>query len=297
MKTAFARYQLPLYFFLAFAITWSVQIPVYFYAHQHGITLTNEANFLHLSELLQGTLDTGFRPYFILLIFSFGPTVAGLVVTALFQGKAGLQRIAKELTHVRLSARWYGLLFALPLALCLVSLVIGYVLSGFQPIHFNFLIPVALLFPFLMYMIIFTGLAEEIGWRGYALPELQKKYTAEKASWILGIAWGLWHIPVNLVPIYLRGELQIPFVITILLALTFGIVGWTIVLTWIYNKTNSLWLIVLLHGVTNTFQSYLILSSDNYMASMLFGILPWAIAWYLDKKDKTLAHPSPILKD
>lgn len=294
MKEALNRYQLPLYFFLAFAITWSVQTPSYFYAHQHGITLTNEANFFHLSSLIKGTLDAGFRPYFILLIFSFGPTVAGLVVTTLFQGKAGLMRIAKELTHIRLSAGWYVLLFALPLGLCLASLLIGYVLSGFQMVNFNFLVPVALFFPFLLYMIIFTGLAEEIGWRGYALPELQKKYTAEKSSWILGVAWGLWHLPVNVLPVYLRGELQVPFVITILLALTFGIVGWTIVLTWIYNKTKSLWLIVLLHGVTNTFQSYLILSSDNYAASMIFGILPWAIAWYLEKKDKTLAHPSGV---
>ena len=133
-------------------------------------------------------------------------------------------------------------------------------------------------------MIFFTGLAEEVGWRGYALPELQKKYSAEKSSWILGIVWGLWHLPANLAMPFFKGELTIPFVIIIILALTFGIVGWTIVLTWFYNNTKSLFLIILIHGLTNTLQSYLILSSNNSAANMIFGILPWAIAIYLLKK-------------
>lgn len=75
--------------------------------------------------------------------------------------------------------------------------------------------------------------------RGYALPELPSKYTAERASWILGILGGLWHIPANLFPPFLRGELTPALVIPILAGLTFGIVGWTIVLSWIYNNTKS----------------------------------------------------------
>jgi membrane protease YdiL (CAAX protease family) len=106
----------------------------------------------------------------------------------------------------------------------------------------------------------------------------------------LGIAWGLWHLPANLAMPFLAGELSIPFVITIILALTFGTVGWTIVITWFYNNTHSVFLIILLHGIMNTLQSYLVLSSNNPIAPILVAILPWAIANYLLKKhgSKTL---------
>lgn len=237
-----------------------------------------------MNLMIIGNLPPGFLPYFFLFTFSFGPTVAGIIVTYWFQGKRGLRDLLNQLLRFRLSGKWYILAIAIPIGLVLASLGIGFVFSGFQPVQFNFLVPLSLFIPFLLYMIIFTGLAEEVGWRGYALPELQKKYTSEKASWILGIAWGLWHLPVNLMVPFLSGNLQIPYVVMILLALTLGIVGWTIVLTWFYNNTKSLFLIIFIHGFMNTLQSYLILSSNNQIAPMLYGILPWVIATYLLKK-------------
>ncbi len=126
-----------------------------------------------------------------------------------------------------------------PIAFAVTSLAIAFLVGGLQPIQRTFLLPLALLPALLVYMLIFTGLAEEIGWRGYALPELQRRHSAERASWILGIAWGLWHLPSNLLPLYLRGELTLGLAAVILLGLTIGIVGWTIVLTWFYNNTES----------------------------------------------------------
>lgn len=69
-----------------------------------------------------------------------------------------------------------------------------------------------------------------------------------------------------------------------LLGLTFGAVGWTMVITWIYNSTESTWLIILHHGWNNAVQSYLVLSQTNAVVQILFGVLPWAIAIYLSKK-------------
>jgi membrane protease YdiL (CAAX protease family) len=142
-------------------------------------------------------------------------------------------------------------------------------------------------------MVVCTGVAEEIGWRGYALPQLQRDHTAEKASWVLGFAWGLWHIPSVLYLPYLRGELNLGLVVPILAGLTFGIVGYTIVLTWIYNNTGSVFWIIVLHGWANTVQSYLVLSSGSYVAQLAWGLLPWTVALYLLKHydAETLTHP------
>ena len=279
-----SKYQIAIFFLLSFIITWTAQILAYQFAAKNNYPLTNEANLLHLLNFLQGNLTPSFIPYFLLFTFSFGPTIAGIIVTALFKGRQGLRNLVSQLIRINITIKWYLFALIIPISLCLTSLAVGFILNGFQPIRYDFLLPISLSIPLLLYMIFFTGLAEEVGWRGYALPELQKKYSAEKSSWILGIVWGLWHLPANLAMPFFKGELTIPFVIIIILALTFGIVGWTIVLTWFYNNTKSLFLIILIHGLTNTLQSYLILSSNNSAANMIFGILPWAIAIYLLKK-------------
>jgi membrane protease YdiL (CAAX protease family) len=130
-------------------------------------------------------------------------------------------------------------------------------------------------------MVIFTGLWEEPGWRGFALPRLQKQYNAENSSWILGILWGAWHIPVNL---YLNWDAGPMALVPMIVGLLLGTVGWTIVNTWVYNNTRSVFLMILLHGWTNTVQSYLILSTGNMAVMTLFGVLPWALAIYLLRK-------------
>lgn len=279
-----SRYQLPIYFFLAFVISWTAQLTAYFYADSHNIKITNEENIFHIGDLLSGNLAPGFAPYLLLFLFAFGPTVAGLLVTAIFKGKRGLRDIFKRLTKVRIPLRWIITIITIPLIWNLIALGIGFATNGFQAITFDFLVPISLAIPLFLYMLFFTGLAEEIGWRGYALPELQTKYTAEKSSWILGILWGLWHIPSVLLVQHLQGELTPPAAISTLFGLTFGIVGWTIVITWIYNNTKSLFWIVILHALSNTFQSYLILSSDNQPAMAVWTLIPWAFAIYLLNK-------------
>jgi uncharacterized protein len=56
-----ARFQLPIFFVLAYAITWSAQVPAYIYAHNHGHQLTNEQNLLHLLNLSRGELEVSRR--------------------------------------------------------------------------------------------------------------------------------------------------------------------------------------------------------------------------------------------
>ena len=279
------RIQLPLFFALAFLITWSIQIPAYLYADSRGEVLTNEANVLTFQDTFLGTVDPAFLWVFLLFSFSFGPTIAGLIVIGLMSGGAGYRELGARIARIRVPGRFVLAVFLIPVALSLAALLVGYVVSGFQPFDYSPLVPVALALPFLLHLLVFTALAEEIGWRGYALPELQRRYTAEKSSWILGIGWGLWHLPSVLMPPALAGELTIPMAILSILGLTFGAVGWTIVLTWLFNSTGgSLFWILVIHGFGNWVQSYVVLSSGNYMAQVAYGVLPWVIAVVLLKR-------------
>ena len=85
-----------------------------------------------------------------------------------------------------------------------------------------------------------------------------------------------------------------------LLGLTLWIVGWTIVNTWLYNKTGSVLIMILPYGWGNAVQSYLVLSSNNYAAQTLYGILPWVIAIILLRiygKENLAHHTRPQIHD
>ncbi|MGO9112710.1 MAG: CPBP family intramembrane glutamic endopeptidase [Thermoguttaceae bacterium] len=85
------------------------------------------------------------------------------------------------------------------------------------------------------------GLCEEIGWRGFALPHLQRRYSALASSLIIGLAWGFWHWPNYLIPADSHWWL--------LLALVPTALATSVVFTWVYNSTSgSLFAVVLLHG-------------------------------------------------
>ena len=90
---------------------------------------------------------------------------------------------------------------------------------------------------------------EEIGWRGFALPHLQKRYNALLATLIVGILWGLWHLPL----IFLGGPMsEYPFLWFI------SIVADAFAYTWIYNSTKgSILLVALFHGFGNIFGAFI----------------------------------------
>lgn len=286
------RHQLAVFFVLAYAISWSAQIPGYIFARREGAELNNEANTAHFLDLLRGEIHPGLTPYLLLFSLAFGPSVAGVIVTAAVGGRAGLADLWHRVTLVRVAPRWVAVVLLLPILLALVSLAVAFLVNGLRPFGLDLLLPLSAFVPLLLYMLICTGLAEEVGWRGYALPELQRRHTAEKASWLLGIGWGLWHIPSVLVGPYLLGQVHLGLVAPILLGLTVGIVGWTIVITWIYNHTHSVFWIIILHGWYNTVQSYLILSSEQFAAQAVFPLLPWAVAIVLLRRygSQTLTH-------
>jgi membrane protease YdiL (CAAX protease family) len=107
-----------------------------------------------------------------------------------------------------------------------------------------------------------VGLFEEPGWRGYALPRMQRNHNALWAALVLGVVWALWHLPEMVGD---PGEREpIPYM--------FSVVAQSVLLAWIYNSTRgSLLLVILFHGAVNTSAKFLLPEFDG--ASRL-------IAWW-----------------
>jgi len=102
-----------------------------------------------------------------------------------------------------------------------------------------------MLVPLFVFAIVFSaGIGEEVGWRGYALRELQKKYNPFKASLFIFIYWTFWHFGYFLLvenwPVH-----TIPSIILLTLVGSF-------MFTWFFNKTNgNVLVVILLHASVN----------------------------------------------
>ncbi|MGD8750779.1 MAG: CPBP family intramembrane metalloprotease [Anaerolineales bacterium] len=104
---------------------------------------------------------------------------------------------------------------------------------------------------FFLYNIIYGGLSEEPGWRGFALPRLQAKFSPLVSSLILGVLWAVWHAPARFGGIEAK-------------SLSDTLVEWgllllvSVIFTWFYNRTKgSVLVTALLHPAMNTTGNFL----------------------------------------
>jgi len=126
------------------------------------------------------------NPVFILAVYS--PAIAGIGLVLRHYGVAGLKSYLRRLTLWRMSAAWWLLLL---LGIPAVK-YLGAALNGTAS-EFPFS-PWYALFPALLVALL-IGPVEELGWRGVALPLLQRRFAPLWAGLILGVIWGIWHLP------------------------------------------------------------------------------------------------------
>jgi len=191
-----------------------------------------------------------------------GPFVAAIIVTAIVFGRSGAREFFSRLVRWRVGAKAYAIVFLTPIVICVVA--VGITLCFASPASALSIeklreVPERFLFIFL-----FIGLGEEPGWRGFALPQLQTKYSPLIASLILGSVWALWHLPL------VGNEFPWPIVPAFLLSLF----GATFMLTWLFNRTNgSVFLPMLFHATVNTVGAGLIFP--------LFSGAALIVLWYI----------------
>jgi membrane protease YdiL (CAAX protease family) len=116
--------------------------------------------------------------------------------------------------------------------------------------------------------ILLANLGEEIGWRGFAYPRLQGQFSPLRASLILGVLWGLIHIPLNL---------QFPYLIFAVALLT----AMAVIMTWIWNNTlGSVLVMTLFHCSLDVMQfvSPFGQTSDPVRAYAVIVALMWLVA-------------------
>jgi uncharacterized protein len=218
-------------------------------------------------------------PVIAMLLMSYGPTLAAIIVTGLTSGRSGVRALLGRLLIWRVGLVWYGVAIFGPLVLMVGANTLYGLLGGTPPpwptLSLAWLVMVGAQF---ILRALVNG--EEIGWRGFALPHLQVGHSALAASLFLGTVEALFHLPL----FFTRGSSQSGMAPLAFLALSLGLAT---LFTWLFNNTQgSVPLAYLIHAAVNTW--------SNFFSPDVSGI-SYYDNHYIFSISNVLKPPLPIL--
>ena len=198
-----------------------------------------------------------------------GPSTAAFVVAGLTEGKPGVKELWMRFWSRNVSLKWLLVAVLILPILRLIAAVLTQVLSNTS---YPFLVEGGVLDVLIVPigMGLFSGIHEEFGWRGYALPRFQAKWNALISCIILGVITALWHLPGFITPgepLFGRNFWEwLPWHMLI------QIVGFS----WIFNNTKGNVLAVILFHATTSL-SLFVVDFTYYWVLLVAAILIVAV--------------------
>jgi membrane protease YdiL (CAAX protease family) len=204
----------------------------------------------------------------LILLGAFAPALAALAVTSFTEGRTGVQALLRKVARWSVPAKYYVFALIFMVAIKLAAALIYRAATGAWPRFGNdglYLIPVAIAFsaPF--------QIGEELGWRGFALPRIAERLGFPGASLLLGLIWGVWHLPQFFIREGDSYRQSFPLFVLSTTALS-------VVFAWLYARTGgSVLLTMLLHAAINNSKD--IVPSPVIGGTGTFGLHPSLISW------------------
>jgi membrane protease YdiL (CAAX protease family) len=212
------QYALLEFFFLTFAITWGL-ILLFFRFRFHYL--------LRFGPLI---FDQPFyRLYWHLCVYA--PAISALVVITRRHGFAGLRAYIRRMLRWRIGIKWYLIVLVGFPAFYAIDRAIFVAVGGTAPAY-PFDPWYLVILPALLSVLGNPAPVEEFGWRGFALPLLQRRFSALGASVILGTIWGFWHLPA----FFLLGP---PYTLAVFPVYLIQAICLAVIMTALYNATGG----------------------------------------------------------
>ena len=222
-------------------------------------------------------------PIFLVGVVS-APTLSAIILTWISSGAAGVRALLGRARIWRVGPGWYLFVLLIYPAAMLLAMALSALAGRLVP-DFSQLQPWLQVVPlFIVVLLVGGAVNEEFGWRGYALPRLQAKRNAFTASLIIGVLWGLWHLPNWWLPgtgqyVQVQGNANYGFFIV---QFILGTTALSVLYTWVYNNTRgSLLMPLLFHASVGTASGWLSRAVNPAGAGgpLLFFVLLEALLW------------------
>jgi CAAX protease family protein len=211
-------------------------------------------------------------------VLVLGPSISGLLLTGLVAGRAGLREYRSRLLKWRVGARWYAAaLLTAPLYFVAVGLAFSAFAPEFLPAIFTADDRASLLLNG-MVISLTAGLFEELGWAGFAMPTLRRRYGAVTTGLIVGVLWGVWHFLPKIFGAAAHD--LVAYMPADLLGAVVGLTGFRILMVWVYDRTGSLLLAILMH-FSLTASTTILQPAVTGASLMAIGLVLTAAPWVI----------------
>jgi membrane protease YdiL (CAAX protease family) len=252
------------YYALTFAISWG---GVLILGVPYGMPAT--------SEQFENQWPVVFVPYFL------GPTTASLLLTGLIYGRAGFRELLSHLFKWRVGPLWYAVAL---LTASLLVMPILFALSLTSPVFLPNLFTTAdrlsLILSGILVGLVEGGLLEELGWTGFAVPEMRRRYSVLNTGLIVGVLWGLWH----LFPTFWgSGDSSGSFSLNLFLPPCFFYLAvlpaFRVLMVWVYDRTASLLVVMLMHASLTANTLFILLPKATGVSLIVYYLVLAAVLW------------------
>lgn len=226
------------------------------------LAITLGAGILYL--VIQGVIPSDMA-----LASVLSASTAGLIMTAILDGKAGLKLLLSRVLVWRVGPGYwlFSTLFLVPAIL--IGSLLNPLFSG-DPVSLSNINPPFNILPMFIVFIIVSGFGQELGWTGFLTPRLQAQFGAFTSAVIRAILVALWHLPLLIYsafhpyafPDFPYGVwiVEEGFLTAFSAMIVMFIIPWSIFFTWMFNSTKgSLLLVAILHG-SEIWLAYLLVS-------------------------------------
>ena len=267
--TSFLKKQsISIYFLLTFAISWGCMNLM---IRPYSFPLTPEQ-----SEAVGPLLYVG------MLV---GPSISGLLLLGLVDGKSGYRELFSRLTKWRVGIKWYAVAI-LGAPLLATTVLLG--LSLFSPAF----IPALLISDDkagLLMMGIGVGLMvaifEELGWTGFSVPKIRNRYGINTTGLFIGLLWGAWHFPPFWATNSFSGILPLA---TLLCQLFAWLPAFRVLMVWVHDQTGSILVTILMHAslvfTTLTLPSMGLSGVNLLIWLIVWGVVLWGFVVFVNRR-------------
>lgn len=187
-----------------------------------------------------------------LLAMLAGPSIAGILLTAIVYGGAGVHEFFIRARMWRVAGRWYAVaLLTAPVVWTGTLLVFSIASPQFIPRVLTADDKAAVVLVGILVGML-AGFFEELGWTGFAVPQLRRRHGVLATGILVGVPWGAWHLLTNVLWTSPTTAGEVPLAVFIPLSMLGSVVGYLVafrvLMVWVYDRTGSVFATMLMHA-------------------------------------------------